>query len=109
LGDFCLALRKTEIVKKALKSTSSDEIRPEESFAKKLSCPCASESRASDPFVKKLLGATLAKYLRVTGEDAMHELPSQSSFYSSNDPRLHFGLGPEKSADIEIRWPRTSG
>jgi len=30
---------------------------------------------------------------------------SQSSFYSSNDPRLHFGLGAETTADIEIRWP----
>src|SRR5205085_12427860 len=30
---------------------------------------------------------------------------SQSSFYSSNDPRLHFGLGAEKSADVEIHWP----
>ena len=33
------------------------------------------------------------------------EVMSQSSFYSSNDPRLHFGLGPETMADIEIRWP----
>jgi hypothetical protein len=33
------------------------------------------------------------------------EVLSQSSFYSSNDPRLHFGLGAEKSADIDIRWP----
>jgi len=33
------------------------------------------------------------------------EVMSQSSFYSSNDPRLHFGLGPETTADIEIRWP----
>ena len=33
------------------------------------------------------------------------EVLSQSSYYSSNDPRLHFGLGAEKSADIEIRWP----
>jgi hypothetical protein len=33
------------------------------------------------------------------------EVLSQSSFYSSNDPRLHFGLGPETSADLEIRWP----
>jgi enediyne biosynthesis protein E4 len=33
------------------------------------------------------------------------EVLSQSSYYSSNDPRLHFGLGSEKSADIEIRWP----
>jgi hypothetical protein len=33
------------------------------------------------------------------------EVLSQSSFYSSNDPRLHFGLGAETSADVEIRWP----
>jgi enediyne biosynthesis protein E4 len=33
------------------------------------------------------------------------EVMSQSSFYSSNDPRLHFGLGPATTADIEIRWP----
>ncbi|PYV72157.1 MAG: RNA-binding protein [Acidobacteria bacterium] len=33
------------------------------------------------------------------------EVISQSSFYSANDPRLHFGLGDETSADIEIRWP----
>jgi hypothetical protein len=33
------------------------------------------------------------------------EVMSQSSFYSCNDPRLHFGLGPETSADLEIRWP----
>ena len=30
---------------------------------------------------------------------------SQSSFYSVNDFRLHFGLGPERVADLEIRWP----
>ena len=30
---------------------------------------------------------------------------SQSSFYSSNDPRLHFGLGNVTVADIEIYWP----
>ena len=30
---------------------------------------------------------------------------SQSSFYSVNDFRLHFGLGPERTADLEIRWP----
>jgi len=33
------------------------------------------------------------------------EVLSQSSFYSSNDPRLHFGLGTETRADVEIRWP----
>lgn len=30
---------------------------------------------------------------------------SQSSFYSCNDPRLHFGLGTNTSADIEVFWP----
>ena len=29
----------------------------------------------------------------------------QSSYLSVNDRRLHFGLGAEKKADIEIRWP----
>src|SRR5467141_943738 len=33
------------------------------------------------------------------------EVLSQSSFYSASDPRLHFGLGGETSADLEIRWP----
>jgi hypothetical protein len=35
----------------------------------------------------------------------VQEVLSQSSFYSVNDPRLHYGLGAEKTADIEIRWP----
>ena len=30
---------------------------------------------------------------------------AQSSYLSVNDPRLHFGLGPETSADLEVRWP----
>jgi hypothetical protein len=30
---------------------------------------------------------------------------SQSSFYSASDPRLHFGLGAETTADIEVIWP----
>jgi hypothetical protein len=30
---------------------------------------------------------------------------SQSSYVSSNDPRLHFGLGAETTADIEVYWP----
>jgi enediyne biosynthesis protein E4 len=33
------------------------------------------------------------------------EVLSQSSYLSVNDSRLHFGLGPEKVADVEIRWP----
>jgi hypothetical protein len=34
------------------------------------------------------------------------ELSAQSSFYSANDRRLHFGLGEARAADLEIRWPR---
>jgi hypothetical protein len=30
---------------------------------------------------------------------------SQASFYSANDPRLHFGLGAAANVDIEIEWP----
>jgi enediyne biosynthesis protein E4 len=30
---------------------------------------------------------------------------SQSSFYSCNDPRLHFGLGNANVADIDVYWP----
>jgi hypothetical protein len=32
-------------------------------------------------------------------------LTSQSSFLSSNDPRMHFGLGKVTTVDIEIFWP----
>jgi hypothetical protein len=30
---------------------------------------------------------------------------AQSSYLSANDPRLHFGLGAEKTASLEIYWP----
>jgi hypothetical protein len=32
------------------------------------------------------------------------EVTAQSSFYSANDRRLHFGLGSETAADLTIRW-----
>ena len=36
----------------------------------------------------------------------VQELQSQSSYYSVNDFRLHYGLGEAARADvIEIRWP----
>jgi hypothetical protein len=35
----------------------------------------------------------------------VQEVMSQSSYVSSNDPRLHFGLGSSESTDIEFRWP----
>ena len=32
-------------------------------------------------------------------------LTSQSSFLSSNDPRLHFGLGKVQAVDVDVYWP----
>jgi enediyne biosynthesis protein E4 len=32
------------------------------------------------------------------------EVTAQSSFYSVNDRRLHFGLGAETSAELTVRW-----
>jgi enediyne biosynthesis protein E4 len=33
------------------------------------------------------------------------EVMAQSSYMSCDDPRLHFGLGTETRATLEIRWP----
>jgi len=33
------------------------------------------------------------------------EVLSQSSFYSANDLRLHFGLGAVEAVDVAVRWP----
>jgi hypothetical protein len=44
---------------------------------------------------------------RYGGRQQAQEVCAQSSFYSVNDPRLHFGLGAATSADLTIRW--TSG
>ena len=38
------------------------------------------------------------------GRRQAQELTAQSSFYSANDRRLHFGLGSETAADLTIRW-----
>ncbi len=42
---------------------------------------------------------------RYGGKVQAKEVLSQSSFLSANDPRLHFGLGLAKTADLEIWWP----
>jgi enediyne biosynthesis protein E4 len=39
-----------------------------------------------------------------SGKLQAQEVTAQSSFYSVNDRRLHFGLGPAASADLTIRW-----
>ena len=43
--------------------------------------------------------------VRYGAKTQAQEVLSQSSYYSSNDQRLHFGLGLEKLADVEVRWP----
>ena len=43
--------------------------------------------------------------VRYGGKVQVQELMSQSSFLSSNDPRLHFGLGAATTADVEVHWP----
>jgi hypothetical protein len=39
------------------------------------------------------------------GKKQAQEVLSQSSYYSVNDFRLHFGLGAVAEADLEVRWP----
>jgi hypothetical protein len=43
--------------------------------------------------------------VRYAGKVQAQEVLSQSSFYSANDSRLHFGLGTADTAEVEIRWP----
>jgi hypothetical protein len=52
---------------------------------------------------RSAIGATVL--VRYGGKVQAQAVLSQSSFYSSSDPRLHFGLGAFKTADIEVRWP----
>jgi hypothetical protein len=52
---------------------------------------------------RSAIGARVS--LRYGGRIQAQEVVSQSSFYSVNDSRLHFGLGSAKTADIEIYWP----
>ncbi len=60
----------------------------------------------------KLVGTTSNRSAigsRVTArygdKEQIQEVLSQASFYSANDQRLHFGLGPVDKVDFEIRWP----
>jgi enediyne biosynthesis protein E4 len=43
--------------------------------------------------------------VRYGGKVQAQSVLSQSSFYSCNDPRLHYGLGTFNSVDIEVFWP----
>src|SRR5216684_1115752 len=42
--------------------------------------------------------------VRYGGKVQAQAVLSQASFYSCNDPRLHFGLGTETTADLTVRW-----
>jgi hypothetical protein len=39
------------------------------------------------------------------GKTHAQEVMSQASYLSCNDPRLHFGLGANATADVQVRWP----
>ncbi len=51
---------------------------------------------------RSAIGSTvLVKY---GGKVQAQAVTAQSSFYSVNDRRLHFGLGSNTHADIEVHW-----
>jgi hypothetical protein len=41
---------------------------------------------------------------RYGGKVQAQAVMAQSSFYSVNDRRLHFGLGASSHADLEVHW-----
>ncbi len=43
--------------------------------------------------------------LHYGGKVQAQEVLSQASYLSVSDSRLHFGLGPVRTVDIEVRWP----
>ena len=43
--------------------------------------------------------------VRYGGRRQLQEVLAQAGFLSVNDRRLHFGLGSESSADVEVSWP----
>jgi hypothetical protein len=71
-------------------------------------------ARGANNWLKlKLVGAksnrsAIGAQVRLTSgkRSQVQEVTSQTSYYSHNDPRLHFGLGRNAKADlVEIRWP----
>ena len=65
--------------------------------------PSSTRGAAAAGFNRSAIGARVTA--RYGGRVQAQEVLSQSSFYSANDLRLHFGLGSSESADLEIRWP----
>ena len=52
---------------------------------------------------RSAIGATVVAGYE--GKRQAQAVSSQSSFYSANDPRLHFGLGRASTANLEVCWP----
>jgi hypothetical protein len=52
---------------------------------------------------RSALGARVL--VRYGGKVQAQAVMSQASYMSANDPRLHFGLGKETTADVEVVWP----
>ena len=52
---------------------------------------------------RSAIGARVAA--RYGTRTQVQAVTAQASFYSSNERRLHFGLGAETKADLTIRWP----
>jgi enediyne biosynthesis protein E4 len=69
--------------------------------------------RGSHHWIKLKLVGTKSNHSAIGARVLVHygrkvqvqEVLSQSSFYSTSDSRLHFGLGVAKTVDIEVRWP----
>ncbi len=49
------------------------------------------------------LGARIM--VKTGGFEQIAEASTASGVFSASDPRVHFGLGDAKEADVEIRWP----
>ena len=47
-------------------------------------------------------------FVTTGGARRVFEVRGSDSYLSSNDMRVHVGLGDAESADIEIRWPSGS-
>ncbi len=56
---------------------------------------------------RSAIGARVTAHYGDAGspKSLMHEVLSASSFLSSNESRLHFGLGASTQVDITVRWP----
>ena len=74
----------------------------------------ANRNRPSNNWLKlKLIGTKSNRSaigarvtLKIDSQARMQEVTSQTSYYSHNDLRLHFGLGAHRKVDaLEIRWP----